>query len=89
MMTVYLIVLLAVVAWKGYYAWQRGQKTYRKDRQDHESLREYLLGNGATEWQARWPYYCHALERALFPLKSQWRLWLVLLLLGVIVALLT
>lgn len=87
MMTVYLVVLLAVVLWKGCYAWQRGMNTYRKDFHDHVSLYEYLLGNGATQWQARRPFLPHALRRALLPLKSQWRLWLVLLLLGVIVSL--
>lgn len=87
MMIAYLILLLAVVAWKGYYAWQRAVNTYKADRQQHDSLREYLLGNGATQWQAMWPYYRHALQRAVIPLKSQWRLAVVLLILGMIVAL--
>lgn len=87
MMIAYLILLLAVVAWKGYYAWQRAANTYRADREQHDSLREYLLGNGATQWQAMRPYYRHALQRAVIPLKSQWRLAVVLLILGMIVAL--
>ena len=84
MMTFYIIVLLAVIAWKGYYALERGMKTYRKDRQQHDSLREYLLGNGATKRQSLWPFYRHALQRAFLPLLSQWRLLLILVLLGVI-----
>lgn len=84
MMTCYLLLLLAVVLWKGYYAWQRGRKCYLQDRLHHDSLREYLLGNGATDWQSNLPFYRHALQRALLPLKSQWRLWLVLLLLGLV-----
>jgi hypothetical protein len=85
MKTLYLLLLLAVIAWKGYYAWRRGVNAYRKDLADHGSLREYLLGNGATDWQAHWPYYRHALLRALVPLKAQWRLWLLLLALGLLV----
>lgn len=88
MMTAYLILLLAVVLWKGYFACQRGLKTYRQDRQNYDSLREYLLGNGATSWQSLRPFYRHALERAVIPMRAQWRLWLLLLVLGVIVALL-
>ena len=49
MITAYLIILLAVVLWKGYYAWGRAVKTWHQDRQQHDSLREYLLANGATE----------------------------------------
>lgn len=84
MMTAYLILLLAVIAWKGYYAWQRAVNTYRADREEHDSLREYLLGNGATQWQAMRPYYYHAFLRAVVPLKTQWRLGLVLLVLGLL-----
>ena len=57
MMTAYLVLLLAVVAWKGYLACRRGMKTYHNDRLMHDSLREYLLGNGATTWQSLWPFY--------------------------------
>ena len=45
MMTFYIIVLVAVLAWKGYYASLRAMHTYRQDRQQHDSLREYLLYN--------------------------------------------
>ena len=85
MIVAYLILLLAVLVWKGYYAVGRGRRTYRKDCQEHDSLREYLLGNGATRRQAQWPFYRHALQRAFLPLLSQWRLLLVLVLLGVLV----
>jgi endonuclease G len=89
MIKLYLILLLAVVLWKGFWVWRRGMRTYRKDRQLHESLREYLLGNGATEWEARRPFVKHAAVKALKPLLSQWRLFLVLVALGVLVVLLS
>ena len=85
MMKLYLLLLLTIVLWKGYWAWKRGRRTYLKDRQDHDSLREYLLGNGATVWEARRPFFNHALERALTPLLSQWRLFLFLVVLGVLI----
>ena len=56
MIRLYLILLLAIVVWKGFWAWKRGMSAYRKDRHDHDSLREYLLGNGATAWEARRPF---------------------------------
>ena len=84
MITAYLIILLAVVLWKGYYAWGRAVKTWYQDRQQHDSLREYLLANGATERQSLWPFWRHALQRAFLPLLSQWRLWLVMLVLGLL-----
>ena len=43
----YLLVVLSVLLWKAYYAWLRGVNAYAKDRRDHNSLFEYLLGNGA------------------------------------------
>ena len=85
MKTFYIIVVLAVLAWKGYYACGRGMRTYRNDRQQHDSLREYLLANGATVHQSVWPFWRHALLRASLPMLSQWRLWLILLLLGLLV----
>jgi len=84
MMTAYLILLLAVIVWKGYYAVQRAVRTYRKDCAEHDSLREYLLANGATRWQSLRPFCRHALVRAVVPLKSQWRLALVMLVLGLL-----
>ena len=72
------IIILAIVAWKGYYAWKRGIATYRRDCRDHDSLREYLLGNGASPRQARQPFVVHALQRAGRPLLAQWRLLVVL-----------
>jgi hypothetical protein len=89
MIKLYLLFLLGIVLWKGFWAWKRGMRTYLKDRQDHDSLREYLLGNGATEWEARRPFINHALVRALNPLLSQWRLFLILGVLGVLIFLLS
>ena len=88
MITFYIIVLVAVLAWKGYYASLRAMHTYRQDRQQHDSLREYLLGNGAAQWQSLQPFYLHAAQRALQPMLKQWQLWLALLLLGVVIVLL-
>ncbi|MBQ8064970.1 MAG: hypothetical protein IJ200_04860 [Prevotella sp.] len=85
----YLILLLAVLAWKGFYVWQRGRNTYRRDRREHDTLREYLLGNGATRWQSLWPFYRHALLRAFRPLLSQWRLWTVMAVLGLLIYIFT
>lgn len=84
----YLIIVLAVVAWKGYYAFLRAMKSYRQDCQQHDSLREYLLANGATPFQSMWPIYRHALQRAFLPMAAQWRLWGGLLLLGAVMMLL-
>jgi hypothetical protein len=88
MMPYYFILLLAVVAWKGYYAFLRAMRSYQLDRQQHDSLREYLLANGATPFQSLWPFYRHALQRAFAPMAAQWRLWGGLLLLGVLLLLL-
>ena len=88
MMLYYFILVLAVVAWKGYYAFLRGLRSYRLDRQQHDSLREYLLANGATPFQSIWPFYRHALQRAFIPMATQWRLWGGLLLIGFLVLLL-
>ena len=84
MMLYYFILVLAVVAWKGYYAFLRGLRSYRLDRQQHDSLREYLLANGATPYQSLWPFYRHALQRVFVPMAAQWRLWGALLLIGVL-----
>ena len=84
----YLIIILAVVVWKGYYASLRAVKSYRYDREQHDSLREYLLANGATPFQSLWPFYRHALQRAFLPMAAQWRLWGGLLLLGAVMLLL-
>jgi ABC-type iron transport system FetAB permease component len=88
MLTAYLILLAALIFWKGHYAFLRAINSYRKDRLHHDSLREYLLANGATPWQSLWPFYRHALQRAFLPLLSQWRLWSGVLLLGALVLLL-
>ena len=88
MKLLYLIILIALVAWKGYYAWLRGRNSYRKDMEQYQSLREYLLGNGATEAEARRPFLKRALRRAYQPLLRQWRLWAVVAAVGLLVFLL-
>ncbi len=75
----FILLTLAVLLWKAFNVWQRGVKTYGYDRQEHLSLYEYLLGNGATEAEALRPFLMHALVRAYQPLLSQWRLLLALL----------
>ncbi len=74
----FILLTMAVLLWKAFYVWQRGMNTYKRDRQEHQSLYEYLLGNGATETEALRPFLVHALERAYQPLQSQWRLLLAL-----------
>lgn len=88
MTTAYVILVLAVVLWKGYIAWKRGMRTYRRDLQEHDSLREYLLGNGASKRESVRPFVNHAVARALKPLCSQWRLLLILVVMGLLVVLL-
>ena len=88
MITAYVILVLAVVLWKGYFAWKRGMRTYRRDLQEHDSLREYLLGNGASKRESVRPFVNHAVAKALKPLCSQWRLLLILVVMGLLVVLL-
>ena len=33
-----LIIILALLSWKGYHAWRRGRNVYVKERQQYESL---------------------------------------------------
>ena len=58
------LVVVAFIAWKGYFAVRRAVRSYKKDREEHDSLREYLVANGATTFQSLWPFYRHALQRA-------------------------
>ena len=74
-----LVIILGLLSWKGYYVWRRGRKAWCYDRQHHDSLREYLLGNGATKYEAMQPFVRRALQRAFMPLIAQWRFWLVIL----------
>ena len=67
MMKAYLVILLAVILWKGYYVWKRGMRVYRQDRHDHNSLYEYLLGNGATHSEAIRPFVNRDLPSGLLP----------------------
>ena len=70
MMTFLVIVVVAFIAWKGYFAVRRAVSSYQRDCQEHDSLREYLVANGATTFQSLWPFYHHALQRA-FKIKMQ------------------
>ncbi len=88
MITAYLLLLLIVILWKGYHATKRGIKAYRQDFAEYVSFYEYKLGNGASHRQACRPFLLHALDRAFSPIISQWRLFLLLLVLGILVFLL-
>ena len=77
MKTVLIIILVALLAWKGYYAWRRGRNTYVRERQEYQSLWEYLEGNGTPERQVRRMFLKRALRRALKPWLMQWRYWLL------------
>ena len=85
MKALYLILLLALVAWKGYHAWLRGYRQYLKDCEKYQSLREYLLGNGATEAEVRRPFMKRAFQKACRPLLRQWRLWALVVLAGLLI----
>ena len=78
MKIVLLIILVALLAWKGYHAWRRGRKTYVRERQEYQSLWEYLMGNG-TPWQTvRRVLLKRAIKRAVMPWLMQWRYWLLM-----------
>ena len=51
MKTVYLIILLALVGWKGYHAWLRGRKSWTQDMQQYQSFLETCTTQG---------FYAHA-----------------------------
>jgi len=89
MITAYLLLLLIVILWKGYHAVRRGVKAYRQDLSEYASFYEYQIGNGVSHRKACRPFLHHALERAFSPLISQWRLFLLLLVLGILVFLLS
>ena len=85
MKTAYFILLLALVGWKGYYAWLRGRRQWTQDMQQYQSLLEYLLGNGATLKEARKPFINRALRRAFKPMLKQWRLWAIVAVMGILI----
>ena len=85
---IYVVLVLPYILWKGWHAWRRTRATYQQDIAQHGSLREYLLGNGATTWQARRPFLRHAVERAWRPIARQWRFWLIVIALGVLLLIL-
>lgn len=85
MKTLYLIILLGLVAWKGWLAFERGRRQWMSDMAQYRGLREYLLGNGATMADARRPFVKRALLRAMKPMAKQWRLWAIVVVVGVLI----
>ena len=85
MKTLYLIILLVLVAWKGWLAFARGRRQWTSDVAQYRGLREYLLGNGATMADARRPFVKRALLRAMKPMAKQWRLWAIVVVVGVLI----
>ena len=85
MKTAYLIILLALVGWKGWYAWKRGRNAWNQDMQQYQSLWEYLLGNGMPVNDVRIFFLRRALRRAFAPMLKQWRLWAVVVAVGVLI----
>lgn len=85
MKTLYLIILLGLVAWKGWLAFARGRRQWMSDMAQYRGLREYLLGNGATMADARRPFVNRALLRAMKPMAKQWRLWAIVVVVGVLI----
>ena len=80
MIVVKILILFVMVLLlrKAYYVWRRALVTFRNDRQEHSSLCEYLLGNGAKEWETYLPFLRHAAVRAFQPLLGQWQQLLAL-----------
>ena len=85
MKTLSLIILLGLVAWKGWLAFARGRRQWMSDMAQYRGLREYLLGNGATMADARRPFVKRALLRAMKPMAKQWRLWAIVVVVGVLI----
>ena len=85
MKIVYIIMVLALLSWKGYYAWLRGRNSYLKDMEQYRSLWEFLLGNVATLSDASSPFLKRSLRRALMPMVRQWRLWAIVAAIGILV----
>ena len=85
MKTLYLIILLGLVAWKGWLAFGRGRRQWMSDMVQYRGLQEYLLGNGATVADARRPFVKRALLRAVKPMAKQWRLWAIVAVVGVLI----
>lgn len=83
-LTVYLILLAALLGWKTWKAWQRARRQWLRDMDEYRGLWEYLLANGATEREARRPFLRRAVRRAMMPLFRQWRLWLIVAVLGLL-----
>lgn len=81
----YLILLLALVGWKGYYAWLRGRRQWTQDMQQYQSLLEYLMGNGVSLREVRRLFLRRALRRAFKPMLKQWRLWAIVAVLGILI----
>ena len=75
MRAAFIILLIALTAWKAYHAVRRGLSAYRRERTDYVSLTEYLVGNGMTEAGVRLVFLKRAAGRALLPLVRQWQ-WL-------------
>jgi hypothetical protein len=85
MKTLYLIILLGLVAWKGWLAFGRGRRQWMSDMVQYRGLQEYLLGNGATVADARRLFVKRALLRAVKPMAKQWRLWAIVAVVGVLI----
>lgn len=89
MMTAYIILLLAIALWKLYFVWRRGIRAYTRSMNDYSAFYEYQLGNGVPHDKARRPFVLYAFKKAFRPLLLQWRLFLLLAVLGIIVYLLS
>lgn len=73
-----LLLILGLLARKGYLAWRRGRNAYVRDREQYATLWEYLVANGASEREACRPFLERAVRRAVEPLLHQWRFWAVI-----------
>ena len=82
-----ILIVMVLLLRKAVYVWRRALATFRRDRQEHSTLCEYLLGNGAKEWETYLPFLRHAAVRAFQPLLGQWKQLLALVAVLVILVL--
>ncbi len=88
MISAYIILLCLILLWKLFFVWKRGVRAYTYCIKEYSTFYEYLLGNGVDSRKAHRPFICYALKKAFKPLLTQWRLFLFLVALGILVFLL-
>jgi putative ABC transport system permease protein len=67
----YFIPVMSLLQAEALFVSRRGLSTYVLNRKEHQSLYEYLRGNGATELEALRPFVAKAMSRSIVPVLSQ------------------